>query len=471
MQKDPRAFLDLDAHIEEATQFDLLLREATQTVEQELALEDKDWVRLGGMVSHGLTNQERIVAIQNSRLYFIKDPLARQAIRLWTDYTFGSGMTVAAPKDQEATQDAIKAFWNGKQNRTILGAQGQRKSSDKLLVDGELFFALFLGPDKTATLRRIDTLEITEIISDPDDIEDVMYYKREWTTPQGKSQKAFYRSLTNLKGLPTLDSMNNSIKTTEGPLVLHVAINTITQRGNPLLLPAIDWIKQYRRFLASRVAIMLALTRFAWKNKIDGGAGAVAAAKATYDDKTPDAGSMVFENQGANLTPIKADSGARNAADDARLIKLQIVAGVGLFEQYFGDISTGNLATAKTVELPMLKMFQSNQQLWKDTYRAIDDAVLEHAGVAEDKWYVDLDFAAIAPEDAAGLAASIKLILDVMPTLADAEEVQQVALQALGVDDVAKVLEDLKTQEATPGSNVARLIRSLREELQRRKGE
>ncbi|KKL65463.1 hypothetical protein LCGC14_2154710, partial [marine sediment metagenome] len=69
---------------------------------------------------------------------------------------------------------------------------------------------------------------------------------------------------------------NNGINATVDDVqVYHLTYNTIGQRGLPLLLPAIDWIKQYRRFLASRVAIMLALARFAWKTKTKGGQTAV----------------------------------------------------------------------------------------------------------------------------------------------------------------------------------------------------
>lgn len=448
----------------EYVSFDTLIREASQTVEQELAIEDEGWLRMGGATYQGITAAERILAIQNSRLYFIKDPLARQSIRLWTDYTFGSGMSHVAQKDNDNTQKVLDDFWDGTQNRTILGHQGQRISSDKLLVDGEIFFALFLGRDKQATLRRIDPLEITEIITNPEDVEDVRYYRRKWTTPQGKPMEAIYRSLANKKELEeTRDKDGKSIVATADALVFHVKINTIGQRGNPLLLPAIDWIKQYRRFLASRVAIMLALSKFAWLNKVKGGAAQVAGVKAVYEDKAVPAGSTIFENEGSSMTPIKTDSGARNAMDDGRMIKLQIFAAVGIAEQYFGDISTGNLATAKTVELPMLKMFQSNQQLWKDVYRAIDEAVFEHARIPPDQWYVDRDFAAIAPEDAAELAESVEKIIRALPNLADAKEVQSKALQSLGIDDVEKVLEELENQESTPGAATGKLIRSLRE--------
>lgn len=446
---------------QEFVPFSLLLQEATQSVEQALALEDEGWLRMGGVTYTGLSESERILAIKNSRLYALKDPLGKQSIRLWTDYSFGEGMTFTA--EDEGTQKVLDAFWGSKANRPILGVQGQHKSSNKLLIDGEVFFALFLGPNGEATLRWIDPLEITEIITNPEDTEDVRYYRREWVNPQSQPQAAIYRSFSNVKDVNTKSAAGNFVRSTEMALVYHVAYNTISQRGNPLLLPALDWIKQYRRFLASRVAIMLALTRFAWKNKVQGGAAAVAGVKATYNEETPEAGSMAVENMGSDLQPIKTDSGARNAYDDGRMLKLQVSAATGIPEQYFGDISTGNLATAKTVELPMLKQFQSYQQVWEGVYRDIDEMVLEHNRISPDKWYVDRNFPAIAPEDQTALAQAIEAIVRAFPEFADLPEVQQVALQSIGVDDVAKVLEG-ETQEALEVATMTLLkaVRTIR---------
>ena len=441
--------------------FDELLREATGAVERELDLEDKGWKRLGGAGADVLSDKQRKDKVKQSRIYYTLDPLARQAIRLWTDYTFGIGMTWTT--EEEQAKKALEGFWDVKTNQPVLGARGQRKSSDKLLVDGEIFFAIFLGSKGEATIRRIDPLEITEIITDPDDIEKVMYYKRSWTTSQGEAKITIYRSTTNLKGEPAKDAQGGSVEKNDDALVYHLTYNTIGQRGNPLLLPALDWIKQYRRFLASRVAVMLALARFAWEAKIAGGQEAVDAAKATFHDETPAAGSTVVTNLGADLKPIKADSGASQAYQDGRMLKLQVAAAVGIPEQYFGDISIGNLATAKTVELPMMKMFQSYQQVWNDTYQDIDEIVLEHNGVSPDKWYVDRDFPAIAPEDVAQMAQSLSLILQIMPHLGDSPDVQQVALMTLGINNPGEVLDALSQEAKKNGNSHAQLIRALRD--------
>jgi len=436
-----------------------ILREATSSVEQELKIEDSGWLNLSSGTGDIITANVRKENLLLSRLYYLKDPLAKQSIRLWTDYTFGTGMVWSA--DDEQVTEVLDSFWNARQNKTVLSPKGQRMSSDKLLVDGEVFFAVFLGNE--SIIRRIDPLEITEIITNPDDSEDVKYFRRDWSDNTGKVHTGIYRNITNVRDEAGIDMYGNSVKKTEDAIIYHLTNNTISQRGNPLLLPALDWIKQYRRFLASRIAVMLALARFAWRTKVTGGQAAVTAIKGKLDDKTPNAGSVLVENMGSDTTPIRTESGASSAYHDGRMIKMQICAAVGIPEQYFGDISIGNLATAKTVELPMMKMFQSYQAIWGGAYNDIDELILEHNEVPEDKWYVDRDFPAIAPEDATAVAVALGQILTVMPELAESDDVKQVALIALGVNDPAEVLDALsKVAKPTQESSV-KLIKALRE--------
>lgn len=447
-------------------ELEFLIREATQTVEDELRLEDAGWINLSATSPDVITDANRILNLKLSRLYYTKDPLGKQSIRLWTDYTFGSGITWSVPEENKAAKEALEAFWDSPANQAVLSARGQRKSSDKLLVDGEVFFAIFLGAKGIAKIRRIEPLEITEIITDPDDIEDVRYYRRQWADRQGGMHDDYYRSTTNIMDEATKNIQGQPVQKTADALVYHLTYNTIGQRGNPLLLPALDWIKQYRRFLASRVAVMLALARFAWKTKVKGGQTAVDAIKAQTHEQEIAAGSQLLENLGSDTVPIKTESGARGAYQDARMIKLQVCAAVGIPEQYFGDISIGNLATAKTVELPMMKMFQSYQAVWNDTYQDIDEVILEYNKVPADKWYIDRDFPAIAPADVSQAATALVQILQVLPQLGDSDDVKQIALMTLGVNDTAEVLAALsKEAKGNPEVALTRVLKQFREVL------
>ena len=444
-------------------ELEILFREATASVEADLAIEDAGWINISSTTADVISSAERITNLQLSRLYSTKDPLGKQSIRLWTDYTFGSGMT--SHSDEEKTEEVRKSFWESKDNQSVLSARGQRKSSDKLLIDGEVFFAIFLGSEGKATIRWIDPLEITEIITDSDDKENVLFYKREWADAQGKAHKDIYRSTTNIENKAALDSQGANAEKTNDALVYHLTHNTITQRGNPLLLPALTWMKYYTKFLSSRIAVMLALAKFAWKTKVTGGQAQVDAIKAKTEGKEVNAGSQLLENMGSDTTPIKTETGASAAYQDGRMIKLQVAAAVGIPEQYYGDISIGNLATAKTVELPMMKMFQSYQKVWEDTYKDINEVVFDHNNIPEDKQYVDMDFPKIAPEDILAAAQAMVSILQALPALGDTDDVKQIALMYLGINDPAEVLDALGKTEGTTEAQILRAVKQLREAL------
>ncbi|KKL70121.1 hypothetical protein LCGC14_2108110, partial [marine sediment metagenome] len=180
------------------------------------------------------------------------------------------------------------------------------------------------------------------IITNPEDKDEVLFFKRSWSDPQGNPHITLYRSYTNMANKVGKDLAAKDVTASDDGVVYHLTYNTTTQRGNPLLLPALDWIKQYRRFLASRIAVILALARFAWRTKIKGGQAAVDVIKAVTEEKEVAAGSQLLENLGSDTTPIRTESGAAAAYRDGRMIKLQVCAAVGIPEQYFGDISIGN---------------------------------------------------------------------------------------------------------------------------------
>jgi len=434
------------------------IQEAATQIETSIGFEGNSSLNYTNMIDLLIT--QRINYVKRSRYLYNFDPLAKQAIRLWTDYTFGSG--IAWKTENEAVKVVLDKFWNNRANRSVLSAKGQHKSSDKALVDGEVFFALFLGDE--VSIRWVEPLEITEIISDPDDGENVLYYKRQI---DGRLPM-YYRSHNNIedKGVTKDGSI---IKSTEDAIIYHLAINTIGQRGNPLLLPAIGWIEQYRLFLAARIAIVRALARFAWAAKTKGGSSAVAAVKSAVDGKYPQAASTLVTNEALSMDPIRTDTGSANAKDDGRMLKLMVCSAVGIPEQYFGDIATGNLATAKTVELPMLKQFGSYQQIWADVYLDIFNIVLDHAGISEDR-FIDFDMPPIAPEDAVAALTAISQLVMAFPDMADSRDVLTQALMAIGINNVDEVLTELEQIKAENEKKKAETLAKMPPEMQNQAG-
>jgi len=64
------------------------------------------------------------------------------------------------------------------------------------------------------------------------------------------------------------------------------------------------------------------------------------------------------------LEPLNV-RGASISPEDGRQFKLQVCAATDLPETMFGDVSTGNLATAKSLDRPTQLRFEARQRKWR----------------------------------------------------------------------------------------------------------
>jgi hypothetical protein len=431
-----------------------------------LAQDEAGWLKVSGNSSAlDMPPAERIATVQRARLYYNHDPLAKQAVRLWTGYALGKGMNWKAP--DKAAQDTLNDFWNDPANRVMFSTQGQHKSSDRLLVDGELFLAIFSGAG-AVHVRRIDPLQITEIISDPEDDETPRYYKRDYVNASsGKSETLYYADWKSDSTEAAPDASHKPIKATTDALIYHVTFNTLGQRGNSLLAVSMDWSKAHRKFMEARVAIMQALARFAWKVKTAGGAAQVAALKAQLGttinsgsaaegNPPASAGSTWIENGGIQLDSIKTESGAGSAQVDGSMLLQMLGVGMGIFPHYFGAGESFRLATATAMEAPMLKQFETYQQLWGDIYSDLFKYVLAENSVGDDQQFIDLDFPPIVQADVVAITTAVSAVLASVPGL-DTPEVRKLLLTALGINNPDEVLKNIAPAEAAS----AQLVKAL----------
>ena len=432
-----------------------LLEEAIHSsAELELALEDKGWVRFSGE-EEGLQTVDRMALIKRSRVHWRFDPLAKQAIRIWVDYSVGKGLNFSIKDSTQSIR--VTEFWEDRRNRVLLSSQGQKKLARRLLVDGDVFFVIF--PTSTGPLlRTIDPLQIANIITDPNDEERVLAYERRFFLADGGEKRLFYKDWTAEATQAGEDEMVVDIKDSDGKsitdfeeaIVYHVAYDSIKHWGNGLLVPGIAWSREVKNFMEARVSIVRSLAQFAMKLK---GKTAGAVNKlfkqlqssfqtgATKESNPPAApGSTWFESEGAELSHMPRDTGAGHAKDDANQIKLMFCSAVGIFLHYFGDPSTGNLATATAMELPMLKQFQSFRELWTDTYRDLFAIVLE----TDDLGKMDLDWPPIVETDFKAVAEAVSKMVTALPELKNLDEIVLKVITSLGIRNASEVLKEFK---------------------------
>jgi hypothetical protein len=449
------------------------LAEAFTRADLELALDDRGWINPMSQNSIGeIDGATRKVLVKRARMYWSRDPLAHQAVRIWTDYGIGDGISFnVAGKNKTAKpgksktagtnpiQQKLNKFWKARANRTLLSSRGMQKLSRRLLVDGEIFFAIFGEPDaEDKIIRTIDPIQITDRITDPDDDEHVLAYRRVLASSNKVLYFADWTATEEDKALAQEQKDPETGKTItleEDVVVYHLPFDDFGWRGNGLLLPALDWSREHRRFMEARVAITQALSKFAHKLTIKGGQALLDQLKkrvqsshvetgGTQLEKNPQGapGSTWFQNAGANLEQMPRATGAGDAKQDGDGLKLMVCAATNIMLHYFGDPSTGNLATATAMELPMLKSFTAYQRLWTDAIRDVFSIVLNEQPEDEPA-VIDIDLPPILKDDLRNLGQAITAIGALFPEIG-VDEVLQAMLVALGINNVEDVMDSIR---------------------------
>ena len=149
-----------------------------------------------------------------------------------------------------------------------------------------------------------------------------------------------------------------------------------------------------------------------------------------------------------------------------REMKLMVCAASGLFEHYYGDPSTGNLATAKTMELPMVKKFVNIQSLWSEIYITIFKYIIGLkisigllSGSEEEDTKsgriiykysgddaIDTDFPPILETDLQPLSSALSTAKD--KGMITDELAAEIFMLALNVNNIDEEMEELKVETA-----------------------
>jgi len=325
--------------------------------------------------------------IKRAKIFYYNNPLAGHWVHLTTWFVFGEGVGVPKAKDKKV-QEVIDEFWNNPDNKLALTSfLAQQKLSNKLQYEGNLFFALFDDEEGMVRVRIMNSEEIDDIVYDQDDKMRPIFYKikkiekrYDFTSGRyvsGAQTFVFYPDVSvpnpEAFGVPE-NKLVADIK------IFHVKINNDINDswGIPDLFRGLDWLRAHKDMAGDNATFIKALARFAWKKKVKGGAGQVNAISNALKTRTDlsnlnrPIGQTQVENQGVDTEPVKTPSGSSSLfGDGLRQMKLMVSAASGIFEHYYGDPSTGNLATAKSMELPMVKKFTAYQKLWEGIYTAL----------------------------------------------------------------------------------------------------
>jgi hypothetical protein len=147
-------------------------------------------------------------------------------------------------------------------------------------------------------------------------------------------------------------------------------------RGISELFASREWFRVFKEFMEARAAINEAANALSYVRKRKAGPTGVSQmtgkffglelaegdAMSIQRATRPLPGAVADITDDIDLTTIRADTGAADAVSDGRALLQSAGAGVGTMLPYFGDGGDANLATAQTMELPMVKVYEDYQE-------------------------------------------------------------------------------------------------------------
>jgi hypothetical protein len=441
------------------------------------------WQRLTAQAEQEFTRDglRQITAV--CRVVSLKNPLIKRGLSLRTSYVWGQGVEVGGRDEQ--VNDIIQAFHDDPGNRrTLIGQQACEELDRSLGTDGNVFIALFTSP-RTGRVqaRTLPWDEITDVISNPEDSSETRFYRREWwadeAAPGGygvvtRRRTALYPALgyrppSRPRRMP--DRQGEPVEVIWDAPVYHVKVGGLQhwKFGVPDAYAAIDWAMAYKDFLSDWAVLIKALSRYAYRLTSKGSKQAAAKTRLAAAPSHTAVGDPNHAGATAMLTPdmtLEAvpKTGATIDSESGRPLAAMVAAALDLpVTMLLGDPGvTGNRATAETLDAPTERSMQSRQQVWAEARRAIYGHVITEAvrarrlpgRIMRDEFgretlefgegidgTIDISFPDLDDVDVATVVEAI--------TKADATTylppltVARLLLEALGVDDVDQILQQL----------------------------
>jgi len=495
--------------------------DAGPTVRQQRMLNSTRFITVDYEGRGEVSEDKRRSLVKQSRSQFVLDPLVWRAFLVYFSFVYHKGLStprlaadyedalleaggIKLPSDRaerrrikrELSGDKlpktiarlnkiIAGFWT---DSTVQGAlssyQAQKNSYMKFLRDGELPTLIYENGSDNFTAGILDSLEITAVESVPDKPGVPMLYKREFTADKNRmpvteyywSTAAYFlkeqerreflstKSVRQLKDLPQENVWLYMMRDGADPDSL---------RGLPRFTSALAWSRAVNNTASDLRTYLRARAAWAWREVTQGGAARVAAIKDAREyklDRTqpaPPTGSIRVESKGQKLEPIEIGEGGSKAFETAiNETKQMVYAGTGLPEHYFGNVSTGNLATSTAMELPTRMTMESEQMLMTSYYDGLFQTIVRMAGIQLDtQKLIEIDF----PDIPTDISALSKALLDakVAGHISQADGARYEAL-ALGDDDVEGYVERALASEPQAMSEIVAGIENDPPELVQR---
>lgn len=261
-----------------------------------------------------------------------------------------------------------------------------------LATDGNAFTALPIGDGaEKRTIFRVPLDQIEGIVANPDDKEDIWFYKREYSITKTNSRTGivndvkkveYYASISYYRTHDNQLPKNwNRVSVRQDFIMQHTTVNKQVgwRWGLPDIAPVIFWAKAYKEYLEDNATLVKAYSRLAWQVRSGSALGVQAASMQVMTPPTRDPltgemrdiGGTAIGGSGNSLQAMPATGSQVDFAKGSALASA-IAAGLEVSKIVItSDPGQGTNATAETLDLPTLKAMEARQLVHTDRFLEI----------------------------------------------------------------------------------------------------
>jgi len=373
---------------------------------EELAEEVKDWQAIAAQADDkDVTWTDYKKNHEDAWEAYVENPLAKGYIDRLTDFVIKDGFEVVS--EDEDTQKAIDEFLELNDWPTF-----QHDACREVSIFGEIFARFFDGADFAETTLT-DPSSIRTIDVDPENVKDVKRYLQEFHVVEFDNDGAEVKQTLKTNWIPADE-------------IVSLKINTVSnaRRGISDLLCILKWLTRHKQVatnLVRRSNIQMSVigekiikgpggnttTAGGWRKSGDDASSPITGKRT---ERTVKPGTWYVHSPNIEYKFTALPNDVKGMVDLLSALLKIIVAGVGLSEHWLGDTSESNLATATSVEIPIMAKFERRQNELKGFFKRYVAKGLESNDIE------NAEFDVIAPEisarDAEAFAKSLKVLAE-----------------------------------------------------------
>lgn len=365
-----------------AAQADAIQNLQESLADVKLALDNVGWRPMGEDADMRELPLSTIKAhTQVTRALAVINPLIKRGISVRTAYIWGNGITLDGIDSHEDFA-ALPA-----NSKYLLSEKAQMELESCLATDGN-FFLLLTKPGKgtargkakaAGSVQRIPMWQITGQISNPENSEEIWFYRREWNTVTTNAATEQETVKNNIVYYPAADYDEAYGKPSQfrGKQVIWdsaIAAHSVNKQvgwrwGVPDLLPVMFWAKAHKEFLENQATLVKAYSRFAFKVTSPTANGTKSAATKigtapTLDPMTGEpqsVGGTAVMGMGTTISSLGRTGGSVDFKAGLPLAGY-VAAGLGVpLNELTADAGEANRASAETLSSSNEKVMKARQ--------------------------------------------------------------------------------------------------------------